>query len=83
MLTTEEKDEVLAFIQGLRDSGVTGFEAKFPNGLELKGHINPRGANELPTSQAERERLLADPKTPEDVKRRIAEEDEMDLEAAS
>lgn len=75
--------EVLTFLDACRGRGVLAIEVKTPEGLEVKANLMALQQNELPADAEARERLLKDPKTPEEVKARIAAEDEEDLFASS
>ena len=75
--------EILKFFDGCRARGVLAIEVETPGGLKVKANLTPHGANELPTDQKAREELLKDPRTPEEVKARIASEDEEDLFASA
>lgn len=73
---------MLAILDQLRDRGVTHVELKMTNGeelLDIKCNLAPLAPLELPISQEERQRLMNDPKTPAEIRERIAQEDEEDL----
>lgn len=74
--------ELLSLLDNLRDRGVTYVKLSI-DGAEIECNLPPRGVTELPLTQAARDELLRDPHTPEEVKKRIAEEDERDLFAAA
>ncbi len=78
-----QTDEVLDLIDNLRVRNVQTFRMKRADGFELELVVPPLIAGELPESVSAREKMLRDPSVPEDVKRRIREEDDRDLYASA
>lgn len=74
--------ELIELVDQLRDRGVTYVKARLGE-VELECNLPPRGMAELPVSQTERDRMLSDPKVPQEIKERIAQEDEEDLYGAT
>lgn len=75
--------EILEFIDNLRARGVPSVVLKRGD-FELQlGGIPPLRAGELPESHEARQAMLRDPGVPEEVKKRIREEDDRDLFASA
>lgn len=74
----DETKELLELVDALRDRGVSHLNVSIGE-VRLECTVTPKMPDELPTTQAERERLLNDPRTPSSIKERITLEDEKDL----
>jgi hypothetical protein len=79
----DEPDALLKFLDGCRARGVLAIEAEFSSGVKVKANMMALQQNELPADPEARKRLLDDPRTPEEVKQRLAAEDEEDLFASA